>query len=179
MPKNIEIKARCHEPARIRNILETVQARFIGTDNQVDTYFTVPNGRLKLRQGNIENNLIFYQRHNAPGPKKSDVLLYKPTDAEQLKQILQAALGILVQVKKKREIFFVDNVKIHIDRVDGLGSFVEIEAQDFNGKHDEDELLAQCQYFLKLFQIPEQNLISLSYSDMLLRLGYKKDRSDS
>ena len=179
MHKNIEIKARCYEPARIRNILQTVQARFVGTDHQVDTYFKVPNGRLKLRQGNIENNLIFYRRPDQSGPKESDVLLYKPSEPEPLRQVLEAALGILVEVRKKREIYFVDNVKIHIDQVDGLGSFVEIEAQDFNGQYNEEQLLQQCEYFLNLFQIPLQNLISHSYSDMLLDGDYKKHNSHS
>ncbi len=179
MAKNIEIKARCNEPARIRNILQAVQARFVGVDNQIDTYFHVPNGRLKLREGNIEKNLIFYQRPDEAGPKKSDVLLYKPDDAQSLRQVLQAALGILVQVKKKREIYFAGNVKFHIDEVEGLGGFVEIEAQDFNGQYNEQQLLEQCQYYLRLFQIPEQNLISRSYSDMLLDVDYKKHKSRS
>ncbi len=179
MPLNIEIKAHCSEPARIRDILKTVRARFVGTDYQVDTYYEVPGGRLKLRQGTIEKNLIFYQRQDEAGPKKSQVLLYKPQDVDSLRLVLDAALDIMVQVKKKREIYFVENVKIHIDEVDGLGSFVEIEAQDFNGRYNEQELYGQCQYFLQLFQIPDQNLISRSYSDMLLDGDYKKRSSRS
>ncbi len=179
MPINIEIKARCDEPARIRNILRSVQARFVGTDYQVDTYFVVPGGRLKLREGNVEKSLIFYRRADLSGPKQSDVWLYEPEDTLKLRELLEAALGRLVQVKKTREIYFVKNVKIHLDQVDGLGSFVEIEAQDFNGQYTQEDLRDQCQRFLDLFQIPEQNLISRSYSDMLLDEDYKKHNSRS
>ncbi|MBU0536174.1 MAG: adenylate cyclase, partial [Nanoarchaeota archaeon] len=70
--KNIEIKARCSDHARIRDILLREKADFKGTDHQIDTYFNTCNGRLKLREGNIENSLIFYKREDKTGPKKSD-----------------------------------------------------------------------------------------------------------
>ena len=65
---NVEIKARCDELDRIRNILKELRADFKGTDHQIDTYFRVPSGRLKLREGNIENYLIFYEREDQEGP---------------------------------------------------------------------------------------------------------------
>jgi len=73
---NIEIKARTDNVDRIRDILENEDADFKGTDHQIDTYFNVPEGRLKLREGNIENNLIFYRRSDDKQPTKSDVQLY-------------------------------------------------------------------------------------------------------
>ena len=68
---NIEIKARCPDAKAIRSILQSRKADFKGIDHQVDTYFKVPFGRLKLREGNIENNLIYYDREDKKGPKKS------------------------------------------------------------------------------------------------------------
>ncbi len=167
MKKNFEIKAKCTEPQRIRNILKILNAKFIGTDRQIDTYFNVKDGRLKLREGNIEKQLIFYRRSNEAKPKKSDVILYKSDDYPTLKQILSAALGIKIVVEKQREIYFVKNVKIHIDTVEGLGNFVEIEAQGDSSTPDE-LLRNQCYDFLKILGISEENLISLSYSDILL-----------
>ena len=79
------------------------------------------------------------------------------------------ALGILVVVDKKREIYFIDNVKFHIDEVEDLGTFVEIEAIDNDGTIGKEKLLEQCQFFLDLFRISQGDLISVSYSDLLLQ----------
>lgn len=165
----IEIKARCHHPGRIRECLSREHADFRGIDHQVDTYFRVPHGRLKLREGHIENALIHYQRPNQPGPKKSEVLLYRAAPDPALKAVLSAALGILVVVDKQREIYFIDNVKFHIDEVKELGSFVEIEAIGKNGVPAIDRLREQCQYYLGLFDICQEDLVEESYSDFVLR----------
>ena len=166
--KNVEIKAYCRDPERIRKYLQDKNADFKGTDRQIDTYFNVSEGRLKLREGNIEKHLIFYKRPDSHGPKRSDVILYQPSDTGMLKNILTASLGIRVVVDKKREIYFIDNVKFHIDTVQGLGSFVEIEAQDYDGTKSEEFLRQQCDFYLHELGIPAENLISHSYSDMLL-----------
>lgn len=144
-------------------------AEFRGTDLQTDTYFKVGNGRLKLRQGNIENSLIFYTRENIAGPKISQVNLFQVNqDSDTLKQILINANGIKVVVKKKREIWFIDNVKFHIDEVEGLGSFVEIEAIDKDGHLGLEKIKEQCDHYLHQFNITEENLLTHSYSDLLM-----------
>ncbi|MDZ7625742.1 MAG: class IV adenylate cyclase [Ignavibacteriaceae bacterium] len=165
---NIEIKARTTEPDRIREILKTNNADFIGVDHQVDTYFKVASGRLKLREGNIENHLIYYERENTSGPKKSIVMLYKNNPDSNLKEILIKSLGVLTVVDKRREIYFIDNVKFHLDSVVGLGTFVEIEAIDKDGTIGNEKLLEQCNYYLNLLLISKEDLIATSYSDMLL-----------
>lgn len=166
----IEIKARCEQQAAIRHHLRERNARFVGEDHQVDTYFRVPDGRLKLREGTIERSLIYYQRANQQGPKTSNVTLYKPGEGDELKAILQQVLGVLVVVDKRREIYFIDNVKIHLDRVDRLGAFVEIEAIDHEGTIGEARLRQQCEHYLRLFDIQEDDLVAVSYSDMILAL---------
>ncbi|MBS3071247.1 class IV adenylate cyclase [Candidatus Pacearchaeota archaeon] len=166
---NIEIKAKSNNQDAIREILKSKNADFKGVDHQIDTYFKVNNGRLKLREGKIENHLIHYQRENKEGPKQSDVTLFKSDPKSSLKEILTKALGILVVVDKKREIYFFDNVKFHIDIVEDLGTFVEIEAIDNDGTIGKDKLLEQCQFFLDLFKISQEDLISVSYSDLLLQ----------
>lgn len=167
---NVEIKARCTDPAFIRNYLLQNGADFKGTDHQMDTYFNVANGRLKLREGNIENNLIYYERENQAGPKNSSFNLVKVEDAEGLKEALTKANGIKVVVQKKREIYFIANVKFHIDEVPELGAFVEIEAGNKTADLSQPELLEQCEFYLREFGIPEDALIEISYSDMLLAL---------
>ena len=167
--KNVEIKARCYDTDKIRNYLKQHNAKFIGIDKQTDTYFNVPNGRLKLRQGNIENHLIFYSRPDSSSPKRSDVILYKSNDDKTLKELLTKSLGIKIQVKKTREIYFIDNVKFHIDTIEGLGEFVEIEAQDKDDSISESVLNQQCQFYLQELGIDKQNLLQHSYSDMLMK----------
>ena len=164
---NIEIKAKCSDLDKIREILNAKQARFVGVDHQVDTYFNVSHGRLKLREGNIENALIHYSRTNQTGPKKSEVILYKSAPYSSLKDILQTSLGTLAIVDKKREIYFIENVKFHLDKVKNLGTFVEIEAIDSNGSKTVEELKAQCKYYLDLFEIEDKQLIQNSYSDLI------------
>ncbi len=167
---NIEIKARCDNHAEIRKILESQNADFKGIDHQIDTYFNVKKGRLKLREGNIENNLIQYTRPNISGPKQSDFALYKTEPNSQLKKLLINALGAKVVVDKQREIFYIGNVKFHIDEVKGLGKFVEIEAEGEQKEGAYKKLKAQCDNYLKLFEIKEKDLIDNSYSDMLLEM---------
>ena len=164
----IEIKAKCHHPEKIREILKHSGADFKGTDAQTDTYFNCPNGRLKLRQGLIENNLIFYKRENQSGPKKSDVQLFPVKEqSDNLKKILTGTMGISKVVVKQREIYFIKNVKFHIDTVETLGTFMEIEAIGKTGEIPVERLRAQCQHYLELFDIHEEDLMTHSYSDMI------------
>jgi adenylate cyclase, class 2 len=165
---NVEIKARCNNPGAIRNYLVSNKADFKGTDFQADTYFNVRQGRLKLREGNIENNLIYYERNNQAGPKSSDFILTKIPDAILLKESLSKSIGVKVVVRKKREIYYLGNVKFHIDEVEGLGSFAEIEAGNIGNDLSKEELLKQCEYYIQQFGIKENDLIEVSYSDMLL-----------
>ena len=164
---NIEIKARCNDHEVIRKILLSGNAEFKGVDNQIDSYFKVNSGRLKLREGNIENALIHYNREDKDEPKESDILLYKTSKNSLLKELLTKALGEIITVNKEREIYFIGNVKFHLDKVEGLGEFIEIEAI---GKDDEDKstLMQQCKFYLNLFGISKEDLIPVSYSDMLL-----------
>lgn len=169
MHLNIEIKARCSNPGFIRAFLTNNHADFKGTDHQKDTYFNVSNGRLKLRQGNIENALIHYEREDKSGPKASHVSLYKAPESEVLRKTLEKALGIKVVVEKKREIYFIDNVKFHLDEVPGLGHFAEIEAIDKDGSIGKEKLQQQCEYYLQAFELKPADLLTSSYSDMLLK----------
>lgn len=165
---NVEIKARCSDPNSIRNYLLQHKAELKGTDEQIDTYFNVPNGRLKLREGSIENNLIFYERDNHAGPKSSHFNLVKVEDAKGLKEVLTKSMGVKVVVTKRREIYYINNVKFHIDEVPGLGSFVEIEAGNILADLSAAQLKEQCDHYMNELEISKNDLVEISYSDMLL-----------
>lgn len=167
MPINIEIKARCSDLNKVRDILKQQDSNFKGVDHQKDTYFNANNGRLKLREGNIENNLIHYERINTPGSKESKFTLYKTEVDSNLKTILENAIGNKCIVEKDREIFFIDNVKFHLDTVKNLGTFIEIEASNKNNKLTKDKLQEQCNFYIKLLQINPKDFISDSYSDLI------------
>jgi adenylate cyclase class 2 len=163
---NVEIKAKCCNPDIIRQYLLASGAEFVGTDRQTDTYFNCTKGRLKLREGNIENNLIYYERNNGAGPKNSQFQLIKISDTTGLKQVLEKAYGIKTIVQKKREIYYIGNVKFHIDELPGLGSFVEIEAGNLLADKSADELKQQCDFYMRELRIKPEHLIRVSYSDM-------------
>ena len=167
----VEIKAHLSEActAAVRQLLRDRGADFRGTDHQIDTYFKVPTGRLKLREGNLERSLIYYERPDRAGPKDSRVALttFAPAGVpEGLRDTLLEALGSWVVVDKRREIYFIDNVKFHLDEVAGLGRFVEIEAiGETEAEHE--ALLVQCHAYVKLLNIRADDLIKVSYSDLL------------
>lgn len=165
----VEIKARTTRTAAQRKLLIAKGATFKGTDHQVDHYFNVPEGRLKLRSGNIEHSLIFYRRNNQAGPKDSSValtIIESQALADSFATTLGQALGVWVKVDKQREIYFIDNVKFHLDEVEGLGTFIEIEA--IGESADEREaLLGQCQSYMAYLGVQEGELIENSYSDLL------------
>ena len=164
---NVEIKARCKDVSFIRDYLLSNQADFKGIDQQMDTYFKVINGRLKLREGNIENNLIFYERNNQSGPKDSHFQLAKITEAGNLKEMLTKSIGVKVVVQKLREIYYIGNVKFHIDQVPQLGTYIEIEAGNKNADLTQEQLKEQCDFYIKEFGIQQEDLEEKSYSDLL------------
>ena len=166
--KNFEFKAVAPDLHKIESILLTLQPIFIGEDHQIDTYFNVPAGRLKLREGTIENALIHYERNNIAGSKLSSVLLYQHLPDISLKQILIKTLGVKAVVDKQRKIYFIANVKFHFDTVESLGTFIEVEAIDKDEMIGIEKLKAQCAYYAELFNIDEKDFIANSYSDMLI-----------
>ena len=166
---NIEFKASTTRLAALETLLLEQQPLFIGEDHQVDTYFNVPTGRLKLREGNIENSLIRYHRENTAGSKASDILLYHLKPDLSLKEILINTLGIKAVVNKRRRIYFIDNVKFHFDTVEGLGTFIEVEAIDKDGTIGAEKLQSQCDHYAALLNIKQEEFIAVSYSDMVLK----------
>lgn len=166
--RNFEFKARTKDLGKLEQKLLTLNPIFKGEDHQTDTYFNVPRGRLKLREGNIENALIFYEREDNASAKASDILLYKHSPETSLKEILTKTNGIKAVVDKKRRIYFIENVKFHFDTVNELGTFIEVEAIDENGQRALEELEKQCKKYSAFFDLDKSDFVSRSYSDLIL-----------
>ena len=170
---NFEFKARAKDLDALEQKLLELNPKYIGEDKQTDTYFNVAKGRLKLREGNIENSLIYYERQNVADAKQSNVLLYQHQPDKSLKDILIKLYGIKVVVNKIRKIYFLENVKFHFDNIDELGTFIEVEAIDNIGDIGIEKLKEQCNQYAHLFEIKSGDYISLSYSDMILEFEKK------
>jgi predicted adenylyl cyclase CyaB len=168
---NVEWKARVHSIDPHEHQLLRLHPRFAGLDHQVDTYFKVSAGRLKLREGQIENALIHYDREDQADARRSSVILYRCTPDPALKQILSMHLGVRVVVDKQRKIYFLDNVKFHFDKVVGLGEFVEVEAISEGGRYTERELDQQCRHYADVLGIRPDAYERASYSDLLEQSG--------
>lgn len=166
--KNFEFKARVNSLEEYENQLLRLNPKDFGIEHQIDTYFNAQKGRLKLREIiGKESKLIDYNRENILGSKKSDILLYKHESNESLKNILINQFGIKVIVDKKRKIYGINKVKFHFDTVKQLGTFIEVEAIDEEGKYSLNELKSHCNYFYNYFNIQEHQIEKYSYSDLL------------
>ncbi|MBZ5542278.1 MAG: class IV adenylate cyclase [Acidobacteriia bacterium] len=164
---NYEFKARLKDERHVRAALKRLRARYVGTDRQVDTYFKVQRGRLKVREGRIENALIFYERADTPRARRARIEMTLLPRRNSLCAILRHTLPVRAVVAKRREIYFVGNVKIHLDNVRRLGRFVEVEAVSRSGKVGRAR--EQARRFQKLFGISSQDILRQSYSDMVLK----------
>ncbi len=169
--KNFEFKAKIDEIEKYENKLLTLNPDFQGLDHQIDTYFNTQYGRLKLREGNIENSLINYDRENVSGSKESQIILYQHEPNVALKNILIRQLGVKIVVDKKRKIYFIDNVKFHFDIVENLGTFMEVEAIDSKEEFTIEELKEQCDKYFDFFELTQNNIIDKSYSDLIMELN--------
>jgi predicted adenylyl cyclase CyaB len=164
--RNVELKARDPDPARSRAVCEELGADDRGLLNQRDTYFHAANGRLKLREdGGPSAELIAYTRADLPGERESAYRIVEIAEPDELRRALAETLGIEVVVTKQRHLFLWENVRIHLDAVEGLGSFIELEAVA-----DPDSDLSPEQQRVQALRdalgIAESNLVAQSYSNL-------------
>jgi adenylate cyclase, class 2 len=178
MAKNIEIKARSGDLSRARQLAKALGARKRAMLRQVDTYFNAPSGRLKLREitgSERRAELIWYDRPDRASARASRYFVVPVGDPKVLKIALSAALGVSRIVRKRRELWIFKNVRIHLDRVDGLGSFIELEAV-VDPRH---RPAASRQNLLKVqraLRIEASMLVSQSYSDLIKTSKSKRGR---
>ncbi len=170
---NIEIKARYRDLDKARRIARQHQTQYVGILRQTDTYFKTNAGRLKLREfGAGPAQLIPYQKAYQTSPMRSDYALLPVTNPELVKQLFGALLGIEFVVDKRREVFLVDNVRVHLDQVAGLGNFVEFEAVFTEDTPAARALeTARVEQLMAVFEISAADLLDQSYVDCLMGLA--------
>jgi adenylate cyclase, class 2 len=168
----LELKSRDRDPERSLWICEDLGAEDRGTLIQRDVYFDVPRGRLKIREEEgAAPRLIAYERPDLRGQRESRYRIVEVEDADELREALSAALGIRVVVTKARRLFVIEGVRIHLDRVDDLGNFIEFEGvvapEDSDGSAPFEALLTELR---RTFGIREDDLVAESYSNLALAL---------
>ncbi len=171
MPANVEIKARI---TSVDALLPVAQAlsddEHLQRIHQDDTFFKVPHGRLKLRVfGDGSGELIQYQRLNGDGPKLSDYVLAPVSEPMSLREALVRACGLLGRVRKTRILVLVGATRIHLDRVEGLGDFLELEVTLQPGQ-TEAEGQAIAQQLMDRLGVRPEHLVSGAYLDLLRAL---------
>ena len=165
---NVEIKARDPDPEATAARCLALGASDEGVLEQRDTYFASRYGRLKLReQDGSTAELIAYRRPDATDPEESAFIRAGTADPDALREALDAALGATVVVLKRRRLFLWENVRIHLDDVEGLGTFVELEALVGPGLNDHDTALRKVQELRSQLAILDDALVAVGYSDLL------------
>jgi predicted adenylyl cyclase CyaB len=164
---NVELKARIHDLPQAREVASRLATRPGEQQQQRDTYFHSPTGRFKLREINDQaGQLIWYQRASQQQSKSSHYLLIDVSDSDAMRTVLEAALGIRAVVEKQREIYFYHNVRIHLDDVRSLGTFLEFEAVLENSDQLEQGH-QQLEFLRRQFVIADQDLLEGSYGEMV------------
>jgi predicted adenylyl cyclase CyaB len=172
----VELKARVDNYSILRTKLTALGAKYIGTFEQKDLYFVVPEGRLKLRTVKDKDSaeLIYYERENVKGPKSDEAYIIKVQESGDLSYILQKILKPYIIIEKDREIYRYkgnvlsskyNTIQIHLDSVKNLGAFLELEMESSYKTSKADKLFLQN--FAKKIGITEQQLEKMSYSDLM------------
>ena len=167
MPTNIEIKARVHDLTGLRRRAEAMSDTPVQVIPQEDTFFHTPKGRLKLRLLKPDlAQLVYYERPDQDGPKRSNYYIYETHDPAGLKTALSLALGVRGVVRKVRYLYLVGQTRIHLDDVAGLGQFMELEVVLRDGQPDaEGQSIAED--LMATLGILKEDLLEGAYMDLL------------
>jgi len=162
----VELKARYEDLGKARALLSG--ATSLGTFVQSDTYFSLGERRLKLRStdGVKEGQLVYYERPDASGVKESQVLLATVSDGAAVREMLTRVLPVQAEVRKTREVYRFQGVQVHLDTVAGLGKFLEFE-KILTDDSEREEGRKTLEALRRYFQIPEEDLMASSYSDLV------------
>lgn len=171
MSRNIELKARHTDLASATNVARRLGATLHSSERQHDTYFRVVHGRLKLRQRWVDgrqlpSELIWYLRPDAPQARASDYSLVPTDRGEALCAQLTGALGVAIEVSKQRTVYLHDHVRIHLDQVDKLSTFIEFEAI-VDAECDDAKAHEKLERLCIAFAIMPEHIVSVSYADLL------------
>ncbi len=167
MPANIEIKARARDFNGMRLRAAALSQTPVQVIPQEDTFFHTPKGRLKLRLLAPDRaQLVYYERPDQDGPKRSDYHIFETAEPESLKTTLAFALGVRGVVRKVRYLYLVGQTRVHLDDVEGLGQFVELEVVLRAGQSDaEGQDIAE--ELMKKLGVKNSDLLEGAYMDLL------------
>ncbi len=167
MPVNIEIKARVRDFTALKKRAELLSDSPVEVISQEDTFFITPRGRLKLRVLAPDRaQLVYYERPDSRGPKRSDYQVFETDDPASLKRTLALALGVRGVVKKIRYFYRAGQTRIHLDEVDGLGQFMELEVMLRPGQSDEQGQAIAGKLMDEL-GVPREALLEGAYMDLI------------
>ena len=167
MPLNIEIKARARNFEEIRRRAKSLSDTSVEVILQEDTFFNTEKGRLKLRILALNRGqLIYYTRPNQEGPKRSEYHIYETSDPENLKRVLGYTYGIRGVVRKTRYLYLVGQTRVHLDDVEGLGQFIELEVVMEEGQSDA-EGQATAEDLMSKLGVERGDLLEGAYMDLL------------
>jgi predicted adenylyl cyclase CyaB len=167
MPTNVEIKARISDPERLRATLEEITGNTGELLVQEDVFFRVQTGRLKLRIFDEQRGeLIAYQRRDQTGPKLSEYAITPTRNPANARHLLENLLGVIGVVRKHRLLFLIGATRVHLDRVEGLGDFLELEVVLQDGENAEAGTII-AQRLMERLEIEEKCLIGRAYIDLL------------
>ena len=169
MAQNIEIKARANDYQLQLGLAEEISDSAPETIVQLDTFFEVDHGRLKLREfPDGPAQLIFYQRRDVLGPTLSDYQITESQDPEGLKRILSDAYKVIATVSKTRRLMVNGRTRIHLDQVKGLGNFIELEVV-LSESESIAEGESEAKQLMDSLQIREQDLVAQAYVDLIVK----------
>ena len=167
MPTNIEIKARARDFEEVRRRAELLSDTPVEVIPQKDIFFNTERGRLKLRLLALNlGQLIYYTRPDQEGPKRSEYHICETPDPENLRRVLELACGIRGVVKKTRYLYLVGQTRVHLDDVEGLGQFMELEVVMREGQSDA-EGQAIAEELMSRLRVERGDLIEGAYMDLL------------
>ena len=167
MARNVEIKARVFSLDALQPRVAALAQRGPELIEQDDTFFHCLHGRLKLRAlAGGRGELIAYDRPDAPGPKTSSYFIAPTAEPDALRVTLSRALGEAGRVRKQRVLFLIGRTRVHLDRVDGLGEYLELEVVL---RDDEDAAcgVEEAHRLLRQLGVPLGDLVSGAYVDLL------------
>ncbi len=167
MKSNVEIKAKVTDFEELGKLIEQLCSPNPIVLNQRDIYYDAENGRLKLRIFSVnEGELIYYERQNIEGPKRSDYSIYKTTDPVKLNETLNSSLKVIGVVEKRRTVYLYGQTRIHLDEVNNLGNFIELEVV-LKADQDFEEAISIAKEIIKTLGINDKDLIKGSYVDLI------------
>jgi predicted adenylyl cyclase CyaB len=166
--RNVEIKARVRDADGLRALAESIADGDAELIVQHDSFYRCPDGRLKLRRfADGSGELIFYRRDDSTGPRESHFIKSPTADPESLHEALGAALGVLGELRKRRTLFMVGQTRVHLDDVEGLGSFLELEVVlDDAQSLEEGSRIAR--ELMATLGVSDEDLVPVAYIDLLL-----------